>query len=235
MTAALIAGLVLVVIAHGFDAAAIRFVRASDSPAIHAMAEVTNIGKSYWYLVPAGILFLGLAFSDWRGRSRSATARLAFFFGQAGYAFLAVAMSGIIADIIKLFVGRARPKFFDTLGTLHFQPFTPGYNFGSFPSGHSTTMGAVAIVLMIWFPRWRVAIFILCVVAAATRVAAQAHYPSDVVAGLLVGTFYSLSAARWLAVRGAVFRFEGERLFPVPRFLSGRRGRRIVSNGNERK
>jgi undecaprenyl-diphosphatase len=224
MSAALIAGLLLIVVAHCFDAAAIRFVRSSGSPLVHGMAAVTNIGKSYWYLVSAGLVFLILAFLNWHGRTRSARARLAFFFGQAGYAFLAVAMSGIITDIIKLFVGRARPKFLDTFGTLHFQPFIPGYNFGSFPSGHSTTMGAVAIVLMIWFPRWRVPVFILCVLAACTRIAAQAHYPSDVVAGFLVGTLYSLSAARWLAARGAVFRFEGRRLFPVPRFR--RRGRK---------
>jgi undecaprenyl-diphosphatase len=228
MTAMLIAGLVLIVAAHAADADAIRFVRSSASPVIRAMAAVTNVGKSYWYLVPAGVLFLALAFFNWHGRARSAKARLTFFFGQAGYAFLAVAMSGIITDIIKLFVGRARPKFFDTLGTLHFQPFTPGYNFGSFPSGHSTTMGAVAVVLMIWFPRWRLPVFILCVLAACTRVAAQAHYPSDVVAGFVVGTLYSLSAARWLAARGAVFRFEGRRLFPVPRF---RRRRRKIDAG----
>jgi undecaprenyl-diphosphatase len=224
MTAMLIAGLVLIVVAHWFDAAAIRFVRSSGSPVIRGMAEVTNIGKSYWYLVPAGVLFLTLAFFNWHGKSRSAQARLTFLFGQAGYAFLAVAMSGIITDILKLFIGRARPKFFDTFGTLHFQPFTPGYNFGSFPSGHSTTMGAVAIVLMIWFPRWRVPAFVLCVLAACTRIAAQAHYPSDVVAGFLVGTLYSLSAARWLAARGAVFRFESKYLFPIPRFRPRRGG-----------
>jgi len=223
MTAILITGLVLIVAAHGFDAAAVRFVRSSDSSIIRGMADVTNIGKSYWYLVPAGVLFLALAFVNWRGKSRSARARLTFFFGQAGYAFLAIAMSGIISDILKLFIGRARPKFFATFGTLHFQPFTPGYNFGSFPSGHSTTMGAVAIVLMIWFPRWRLPVGILCLLAALTRVAAQAHYPSDVVAGLLVGTLYSLSAARWLAARGAVFRFDGDRLFPIPRFRHRRR------------
>ena len=75
MTAALIAGLVLIVAAHGFDATAIRFVRASDSPVVHAMAAVTNVGKSYWYLVPAGVLFLTLAFFNWQGRNRSAKAR----------------------------------------------------------------------------------------------------------------------------------------------------------------
>lgn len=235
MTAMLIAGAILIVIAHGFDAAAIRFVRSSGSPVIYGMADVTNIGKSYWYLVPAGLVFLVMAFLNWHGKSRSALARLTFFFGQAGYAFLAVAMSGIITDIIKLFVGRARPKFFDAFGTLHFQPFTPGYNFGSFPSGHSTTMGAVAIVLMIWFPRWRVPVFILCVLAACTRIAAQAHYPSDVVAGFLVGTLYSLSAARWLAARAAVFRFDGQHLFPVSRFRPRRRGGSAGSNGKGRK
>ncbi len=214
----LVAGLVAIVAAHFLDDAATLYVRSSHAAWIRYTADVTNIGKSQWYLVPAGLVFLGTAFLDWESRKRPHRAGLAFLFGQAGYAFLAVAFAGIIGDIIKFLVGRARPKLFDAGGSMHFQPFTEGYNFNSFPSGHSTTMGAVAIVLMLWFPRWRIPLFVLCALAATTRIAARAHYPSDVVAGFLLGSLYALYLARWLARRRIVFRFRESGLLPVPRF-----------------
>jgi hypothetical protein len=80
----LIGGLILTGLAHLGDAAAIGGVRSSASPILRGMADITNVGKSQWYLVPSGVLFLTLAFFNWRGRDRTATARLAFLFGQAG-------------------------------------------------------------------------------------------------------------------------------------------------------
>jgi undecaprenyl-diphosphatase len=168
--------------------------------------------------VPAGLLFIAIAFVDWEVRPRPGRARLAFLFSQAGYAFLAVAFAGIIGDIFKFLVGRARPKLFDDGGSLHFEPFTAAHDFNSFPSGHSTTMGAVAMMLMIWFPRARVPIFLLCAFLAVTRVAARAHYPSDVVAGFSLGLLYALFLARWLARRRVAFRFKNNALLPAPRF-----------------
>ena len=51
-----------------------------------------------------------------------------------------------------------------------------------------------------------------------SRVAARAHYPSDVVAGLSLGLLYALFLARWLARRRVAFRFRKGALLPVPRF-----------------
>lgn len=218
MSLILALGLACIAAAHLVDAAAIIYVRGSDSGLVRLMARLTDIGLSQWYLVPAGLIFLVIAFLDWGGAARARQAQLAFLFGQAGYAFLSVAVAGLIGDIIKILVGRARPKLFEEMGTLSFHPFTATYKFESFPSGHSTTLGAVAIVLMLWFPRWRPLIFVLCAAAAATRIAAEAHYPSDVVAGFLLGSLYALFLARWLAARRTVFRFRQGALFPTPRF-----------------
>ena len=218
MTWMLLAGMAVAAVAHFFDEAAYLYVKGGSSPVVGAMARFTDVGESQWYLVPAGLIFLGIAFLDWEAGARSRKARLARLFGQAGYAFAAVAVAGIINNLFKLIVGRARPKLFDGGGALQFDPFTPGYDYASFPSGHSTTMGAVAMVLMIWFPRWRWPILGICALAALTRIAAMAHYPSDVVAGFLLGLLYALFLARWLARRRAAFRFAGDALLPVPRF-----------------
>jgi undecaprenyl-diphosphatase len=218
MTWMALVALAAVAAAHLADDSAALLVRSSSSPVIHAMAKVTNLGKSQWYLVPTGITFIGIAFLDWEARSRPGRSRLAFLFGQAGYAFWSVAFAGIVGDIFKFLIGRARPKLFDHGGSLHFEPFTAGYNFNSFPSGHSTTMGALAMVLMLWFPRARVPVFLLCAFLAATRIAARAHYPSDVVAGFALGLLYALFLARWLACRRVAFRFRNNALLPVARF-----------------
>jgi undecaprenyl-diphosphatase len=214
---------VAVFAAHLVDDSATLFVRASHSPFIAAMAQITDIGKSQWYLVPAALVFVGVAFLDWERRSRFGRFRLAFLFAQAGYAFLAVGFAGIVVRIAKVVIGRARPVLFDEGGALHFQPFTTADVFNSFPSGHSATMGAVAMVLMLWFPKARVPLIVLCACIAATRIAARAHYPSDVVAGYAVGLLSALFVARWLARRRVAFRFGGTALLPVPRFRVPRR------------
>jgi hypothetical protein len=60
-------------------------------------------------------------------------AQLAFVFAQAGFAFAAVAISGILVNIVKLFIGRGRPVLFEEGGIFQFQPFTLQYANLSFP------------------------------------------------------------------------------------------------------
>jgi undecaprenyl-diphosphatase len=180
------------------------------------MAWITNVGKSQWYLVPAGVIFLAVGLYDWSIGGRRARVRLSLLFGQAAYVFAAVALAGIFVNIVKVFFGRARPWQIDQLGAWHFAPWSFGYDFASFPSGHSATVGAIVGILMIWFPRWAIVIVELGLFFAATRSAALAHYPSDVMAGFTVGLFFAIVLARWLAGRGAVFRFEEGKILPRP-------------------
>jgi undecaprenyl-diphosphatase len=134
-----------------------------------------------------------------------------------------VGFARIIVSLAKVLIGRARPVLFDQGGSLHFQPFSVADDFNSFPSGHSATMGAVAMALMLWFPKARIPVFLLCASAAATRIAARAHYPSDVVAGYAVGLLSALFVARFMARRRAAFRFRNSDLLPIPRFRTPRR------------
>ena len=223
MTAWLIAGLVAVFAVSFADEAAIRFVRSSDWAIIGFMAWITNIGRSQWYLVPAGLVFLALGVADWSRGGARAKVRRSFVFGQAAYVFASVALSGLLVNAVKVLFGRARPRLLDQVGAHYFDPLTFGYLNASFPSGHSTTVGAITGILMIWFPRWSLLIIELGLFFAATRIAAQAHYPSDVVAGLLLGTLFSITLARWLAKRGVVFRLIPGKILPVPAGLAPRK------------
>lgn len=67
----------------------------------------------------------------------------------------------------------------------------------SFPSGHSCASFAVAMVIWKLSPKvWGVLALVLASLIAFSRLYVGVHYPSDVVAGILIGIFSS-----WLAVK----------------------------------
>jgi len=84
----------------------------------------------------------------------------------------------LLARLIKDATRRHRP-FVHQLG-----PTTSTY---SFPSGHSATAFACATVLAAFAPRLRVPLFVLAILIALSRLYNGDHYPTDVVAGALLG------------------------------------------------
>lgn len=217
MTVLALCGVVLVLLATRLDAPAASFAHDSGAAWIKWLARLTDIGESQWYLIPAGLIVLVLGLIDWGARGTRHQAWLYVVFGNAAFAFLAVALSGLVTNLFKMIFGRARPVRFDQNGPFSFDPFTLGYDFASFPSGHSTTAGAVTAVLMIWFPRAWPLILPAGMLVALTRIASRSHYPSDVVAGFLVGFLIAVVLARWLAVRRLLFRLRPSRMLPVLR------------------
>lgn len=178
------------------------------------LRDVTDSVKSGWYIVPAVILISIIGLMDWRElRTASRRAMLAAY-GRAAYILAAIAVPGITVNIIKQFVGRARPRMVDDFGIYGFSPFRFDAAFQGFPSGHAATAGSLAVILMLWHPQAKWPLFGLMFVLACGRIPAGAHYPSDVVAGFSIGAIMALAIARWLARRRAVFSFDGDRTFP---------------------
>lgn len=193
-------------------------VRASESPLRAFMANWTDLVRSQWYLVPAGLLILVAGAADWGEPDSGARRVWSNLYAQAVFVFVAIGGALLTTNIFKIIFGRARPVLFDSLGHLHLRPLTLAYDYASFPSGHSTTAAAITMILMVWLPRFRWLFLAAGVFMAASRVAADAHYPSDIVGGFTVGFLFTLTLARWLARHGIAFRTEADRLFPVPRF-----------------
>ncbi|MCX8280445.1 phosphatase PAP2 family protein [Phyllobacterium sp. 0TCS1.6C] len=214
MAVAFIVFLILAV--HPYDEFLSRTFTADDHP-MRNLRYVTDIGLSKWYVVPAFSIAVCLIAIDWKSLPPSRSARLAIVYSQATYAFWAISAAGTLTAIVKYLIGRARPAFIDSWGTGYFSPFAGGDDWASFPSGHSTTMGAVGCILALWFPRWRLPILLATMGIAFTRLIARAHYPTDIIAGYSVGFFVAIAMARFLANRRIGFRARKARLWPAVR------------------
>jgi membrane-associated phospholipid phosphatase len=147
---------------------------------------------------------------DWRFTLAVALALVAWHhesWRAAGLLTLSAATGGVLYSLSKWLAGRQRPVV--TISPFTFSPFRNGLaglfdepNL-SFPSGHTCLAFATAATLGICIPRWRYVFFALAAVVGAERVAENAHYLTDVIAGAGVGTF-SAYLAYWMATR--VFR-----------------------------
>ncbi len=171
---------------------------------------LTKLGSSAWILIGTALFGLLLSMRDWRVTNRISFGSIRKNFGlysDANFIFFTVASSGILVSIIKNTIGRARPKHLEDFGHLYFDFAAFTSDFASFPSGHSTTFGAFCFALALLYPRYKWVLLFLALLGGASRVMVSAHYPSDVLTGLLFGAGFVWLSARYLARRNLMFRF----------------------------
>lgn len=119
-------------------------------------------------------------------------------------AFLSATIVGAIAldDVVKFLVNRPRPEF-------HPLVYPSG---SSFPSGHSVAAAALFGSLAFLTTRqmdWRRAVWVwaaalfVALLVAVSRVYLGAHWPTDVIAGLVLGAF-------WTAITATATSYLGE-------------------------
>ena len=92
--------------------------------------------------------------------------------------------AGVVTPLIKYAAGRARPNA--EMGTYRFHPLS---THDSFPSGHATNAFAAATAIAGHYDNWIVPTIVYTVATsvAMSRVNDPVHWPSDVVAGALIG------------------------------------------------
>lgn len=168
---------------------------------------ITDIGKSNWMLIPTGAaIALALVLRKRYGGLRDSAA-YGLIASTIGFVFVGIGGAGLIANLTKNILGRARPKLFETGGPLdfHFFAFDPDY--ASLPSGHATNIFAFATVIGMLWPKGRVLLYTLAAWIAASRVLIGQHYVTDVVLGAILGTVFPywvrdrFAARRWLFER----------------------------------
>jgi len=172
------------------------------------LKTVTDIGLGGLWLIPTAILSLLFLLGRRVALSPAGRERYTRLAWAPGFVFLSVALSGLIGDILKFVVGRTRPRLLFEQDLATFEPFTHGWAYNSFPSGHSQAIFAAMVALTLVFPRYAHAYLALAVLVAASRVLTTVHYFSDVVAGAWLGIFVTLALARFLALRGIPVRYQ---------------------------
>lgn len=112
--------------------------------------------------------------------------------------------AGVVTPILKRAAGRSRPNA--ELGTYKFRPGRSDSE--SFPSGHATNAFAAATAIAGHYDTWIVPTIVYTVATsvAASRLNDHVHWPSDVVAGALIGR---------AVAKGIVFRHQQVRVTPV--------------------
>ena len=127
---------------------------------------------------------------------------------------LAFLLSALLAQILKNLFSMPRPKQFFAPGQYHyFIDGVTGIGFASFPSGHTTSIFALATLLAIFTKNSKAKIaFLLCGVAVGySRIYLGQHFLGDVLMGSCIGTLTAV-LVHWLFV---------ERLQSLPLFARG--------------
>lgn len=141
------------------------------SPALHAfMRAGTELGKAGPILVS---LFVPAAFGTEFAR------------GTARVAFVSLVGSQLAVEAVKRLTGRTRPD-----GEHH-----PSNS--SFPSSHASAATALAWVVAARHRRLAPWAVMVALWVCASRVFLGRHFPSDVVAGAILGIWFASLALRW--------------------------------------
>lgn len=99
-----------------------------------------------------------------------------------------------VTELIRFFYHRPRP--FAALPDVH-SLFTDSA--WSFPSGHATFFFAMATAVYLYNKKWGTLFFSATILMIVSRVVAGVHYPSDIVAGAIIGA--AVAYATYLVVQ----------------------------------
>ena len=153
--------------------------------------SVQHLAETPGFFGPLIVLAFAVLLARWMLARRFGTIDLV-----TNLCVLTLAVADPLKNWLKFAFGRTWPAYsqpsFIFEGAYGFHPFHGGPDFGSFPSGHTVAVCAIAVILWTYLPMLRA----LCVLSVATimvaLLAGDFHFLSDVIAGAFLGM--SLSA-----------------------------------------
>lgn len=193
---------------------------------VGAFDQLTEFGKSVWIIVPIALVLAAIAVLTSPALPRMSQRLLAAVAMRLGFLILAIALPGLCVAVIKRLIGRARPLVEGSVNPFNYRPLGWTVEYASLPSGHATDAFAIAMALGALWPRARPVLWTYAVGIALSRVVLTAHFPSDVVAGAVVGVVGALLVRDWFAARGLAFLIGSDgivRPLPGPSFARMKR------------
>lgn len=204
--------------------------RSIDGDLKRVVDLLAKTGDSFYTLVPSAVLaavFGGLFLRN-RGTPRGRI--YAWLAGAAGFFFVSIAFSGILVNVVKIILGRARPDVAISLYWPEFHPFAPRGAYHAFPSGHANTLFAIAMALGCFVPRARPYLLAAALPLALCRVLQFKHFMSDTAGGAGLAIITTLWLRHWFGRRNFVFTYgsDGRIQLAAPGRLLRRRWRRLL-------
>jgi undecaprenyl-diphosphatase len=161
---------------QNIDNAVLEFIRVHMSSGIldSTMPFITRLGSGGLVWIAAALFFLA--------SKKYRTDGLLLI--------ISLLLSVLIGDIIlKPLIARIRPFDVNTAVQLLIAKPTDF----SFPSGHSMSSFAAAVVIFHTNNKMGIAAFILAALIAFSRLYLYVHYPSDIIGGILIGVLISIT------------------------------------------
>lgn len=197
--------LTLILFADRTISAQMRLLALTQPAFVDYFRAITQLGKAQWYEWPSGLgVLLCLMLYYKPGRPFDEQTRTLFL--RLGIAltffFVSTACAGILTDVLKPLLGRARPKLLTQEAFFGFRPFSLKSDWNSMPSGHTATAFAVAMALMAFFPHLKVPLFAFAFLIGLSRIVVNAHYFSDVLFGAAIGITVPRQTWLWFTKKG---------------------------------
>ena len=204
---AFLAGLVLIpVLMVTIDGPLTSTMRNIDGEAKAIIDMLSESGDSKYSLIPTGVTFLVLMAVYFFDPNTVRARMTAWVATVAGFIFVSIAYSGILTNVIKILLGRARPHVADSLALPELHPFAVSGSWHSFPSGHANTVFAIAFAVGFLVPALRRYLIVLAAGLAFCRVLQFRHFISDSLGGALLALATTLWLRDLFARNGIVFR-----------------------------
>ena len=135
------------------------------------MIFISSLGNKGFIWIAIGVLFLLFGYRNkiWRNR---------------GFLVLFSLAANFLACnvVLKPLIDRTRPYY-----VLDYTPLIPPVGDPSFPSGHTSASFAAATAIYAINKKWGIAAYAFAAVMGFSRLYLGVHFPTDVLAGALVG------------------------------------------------